>query len=183
VRNQAIAVLGTALLVGACSGISTTTDYDPSADFASYTTYTWLDTEGDDIDNITNSRIRNSIDAGLAAKGLRKVTSNPDVAVGYQVTTAERRSYNTVNSGWGGGYGYGGYGYCGWGMGVGTSTTYENVWQEGSLILGIFDAGTKNLVWTGTATTDLDANRSPEERQDIVDSAVAKMLKDFPPGG
>ena len=177
-RNQAIAVLGTVLLVGACSGISTSTDYDSSVDFASYATYTWLDTMGDDIDNITDSRIKNSVDAALAAKGLRKVASNPDVAIGYQVTTAERRSYNTVNAGWGGGYYWGG-----WGMGMGTSTTYENVWQEGSLILGMFDAGTKNLVWTGTATTDLDANRSPEERQEIVDSAVAKLLKDFPPGG
>ncbi len=181
-RNQAIAALGTALLVGACGGISVSTDYDPSVDFTSYATYTWMDTEGDDIDNITDSRIRNSIDSGLAAKGLRKVTSNPDVAIGYQVTTAERRSYNTVNSGWGGGYGYGGYGYGGWGMSMGTSTTYENVWQEGSLLVGMFDAGTKNLVWTGTATTDLDANRSPEERQEIVDSAVTKMLKDYPPG-
>ena len=181
-RTQVLAILGSALLVGACSGISVSTDYDPSVDFTSYATYTWMDTEGDDIDNITDSRIRNSVEAGLAAKGLRKVTSNPDVAVGYQVTTAERRSYNTVNSGWGGGYG--GY-YGGWGMGgmtVGMSTTTENVWQEGTLLVGMFDAGTQNLVWTGTATTDLDGSRSPEERQEIVDSAVTKMLKDYPPG-
>jgi len=182
VRNQAIAALGTALLVGACSGISVTTDYDPTVDFTSYATYTWMDTEGDDIDNITDSRIRNSIEAGLAAKGLRKVTSNPDVAIGYQVTTAERRSYNTVNAGWGGGYGYGGYGWGGYGMSMGTSTTYENVWKEGTLLVGMFDAGTQNLVWTGTATTDLDGSRSPEERQEIVDQAVTKMLKNYPPG-
>jgi hypothetical protein len=104
------------------------------------------------------------------------------VAIGYQVTTAERRSYNTVNAGWGGGYGYGGYGWGGYGMSMGTSTTYENVWKEGTLLVGMFDAGTQNLVWTGTATTDLDGSRSPQERQEIVDSAVTKMLKDYPPG-
>lgn len=181
-RNQAIAALGTALLVGACSGISVTTDYDPTVDFTSYATYTWMDTEGDDIDNITDSRIRNSIEAGLAAKGLQKVTSNPDVAIGYQVTTAERRSYNTVNAGWGGGYGYGGYGWGGYGMSMGTSTTYENVWKEGTLLVGMFDAESKSLVWTGTATAAIDPGRSPEERQQVIDDAVNKMMKDFPPG-
>jgi len=180
VRNQAIAALGTALLVGACSGISVSTDYDPSVDFTSFTTYTWLDTEGDNIDDLTDSRVRSSVNASLAARGLREDDSSPDMAVGYQGTTAERKSYNTVNSGWGGGYG--GYGWGGYGMNMGMSTTYENTWQEGSLILGIFDVESKALVWTGTATATIDQGRSPQERQQLIDDAVEKMMKDFPPG-
>jgi hypothetical protein len=184
VRNQAIAVLATALIVGACSGISTSSDYDPAVDFTKYATYTWLDTEGDDIDAITDSRIKSAIDATMVAKGLQKTGANADMAVGYQVTSAERVSYNTVNSGWGGGYGYGGYGWGGYGMGygMGTSTTYENTWQEGTLLIGMFDVESKNLVWTGTATAALDQSRSPEDRQQLVDDAVSKMMKDFPPG-
>jgi hypothetical protein len=176
-RNSALVAAGAVLFLTACSGISTSTDYDPSVDFSKFSTYQWHDTEGDNIDAITNTRIRSAIDAGLTSKGLKKVDSGADLAVGYQVTTAQRKSYNTVNTGWGGGYYWGG-----WGMGMGTSTTYETTWQEGSLILGIFDTGTKNLVWTGTATTDLDESRSPEERQSIVNEAVQKMLKDFTPG-
>ena len=179
-QNRAIVALGTVLIVGACSGISTSSDYDPAVDFTNYATYTWLDTEGDDIDAITNSRIMTSIDAAMVARGLQKGGANADLAVGYQVTSAERRSYNTVNTGWGGGYG--GYGWGGYGMSMGTSTTYENTWQEGTLLIGMFDAGTKSLVWTGTATAALDASRSPEERQKIVSEAVEKMMKDFPPG-
>lgn len=175
--RHAVIVAAGALLLAACSGISTSSDYDPSVDFTSFATYDWIDTEGDDIDNISNSRIRNAVDDALAARGLRKDVTNPDLAVGYQVTTAERRSYNTVNTGWGGGYYWGG-----WGMGMGTSTTYENTWEEGSLIVGLFDVSSKNLVWTGTATAALDPSRSPEERQKLVDDAVAKMMKDFPPG-
>jgi hypothetical protein len=38
------------------------------------------------------------------------------------------------------------------------------------------------MVWTGTATTDLDSNRTPQERQELIDSAVSKMMEDFPPG-
>jgi hypothetical protein len=164
------------LLVSACSGISTSTDYDPAVNFSAFSTYDWIDSEGQ-VDNITSSRVRQSVDAAMAAKGFTQSTSNPDLAVSYQVTSAERRSFNTVNTGWGGGYGRGG-----WGMSMGTSTTTENVWQEGSLILGIFDTGTKNLVWTGTATTDIDQSRSPQERQELIDSAVGKMMGDFPPG-
>ena len=165
-----------ALLVGACSGISTSTDYDPAVNFSAFSTYDWIDSEGQ-VDNITSSRVRQSVDAAMAAKGFTQSTSNPDLAVSYQVTSAERRSFNTVNAGWGGGYSR-----SGWGMGMGTSTTTEQVWQEGSLILGIFDTGTKNLVWTGTATTDIDPSRSPQERQELIDSAVGKMMGDFPPG-
>jgi len=175
-KSRMLMGIGAALLVGACSGISTTTDYDPQVDFTAFSTYDWVDNQGD-VDNITSSRIRQSVDAAMAARGFSQSSSNPDLAISYQVSSAERRSFNTVNAGWGGGYGWGG-----WGMGMGTSTTTENVWQEGSLILGIFDTATKNLVWTGTATTDIDQSRSPEDRQKLVDDAVAKMMGDFPPG-
>ena len=178
-RTLSLAIVGFALFLSACSGISTTTDYDPSVSFANFSTYVWIDTEGDDegVDAIWDSRIKSSIDAALAARGFSKATSNPDLAVGYQVTSAERRSYTTVNSGWGGGYYWGG-----WGGGMGMSTTRENVWEEGSLIVGLFDISSKNLVWTGTATAAVDPGRSPDERQKLIDDAVAQMMKDFPPG-
>lgn len=182
VRTPILTAIGAAFLLSACSGISVSSDYDPAVDFTGYNTYTWLDTEGDDIDAITDSRIRNSIDAGMTARGFQKGGADADLAVGYQVTSAERRSYNTVNTGWGGGYGWGGYGWGGYGMGMGMSTTTEHVWEEGTLLIGMFDAGSKSLVWTGTATAALDPGRTPEERQQLIDDAVAKMLKNFPPG-
>jgi hypothetical protein len=183
VRTLTVAAVGAAFALSACSGISTSSDYDPTVDFTKYSTFTWLDTEGDDIDAITDSRIKGSIDGALVGKGFQKGGEGADLAVGYQVTSSERRSYNTVSTGWGGGYGgYGGYGWGGYGMGMGSSTTYENTWEEGTLLIGMFDAGTKNLVWTGTATAALAANRSQEERQQLVNDAVDKMLKDFPPG-
>ena len=175
-KSRMLMGIGAAMLVGACSGISTSTDYDPAVDFTAFSTFTWIDSEGQ-IDNITSSRVRQSVDAAMTAKGFTQSSSNPDVAVSYQVTSAERSSFTTVNSGWGGGYGWGG-----WGMGMGTSTTTQQTWQEGSLILAIFDTGTKNLVWTGTATTDLDPSRSPADRQKLIDDAVNKMMSDFPPG-
>ena len=176
-RNRIIMAAGVALLFAGCgSGISTSMDYDPSASFAGYSTYNWISSEGA-VDDITSSRIRQSVDAAMAARGFTKAMGDPDLAISYQVPTQERTSFTTINSGWGGGYGWGG-----WGMGMGTSTTTQQNWTEGSLILAMFDNGTKNMVWTGTATTDLDDNRTPQERQELVDEAVSKLLEGFPPG-
>lgn len=174
-KSRMLMGIGAALLVGACSGISTTTDWDPAVDFSKFSTYEWVDTDAQ-VDNITSSRIRQAVDSVMVSKGFEE-TANADLAIGYQVSTAERRSLNTMNTGWGGGYRYGG-----WGMGMGTSTTTESVWQEGTLILGIFDTGTQNLVWTGTATTDIDPSRSPAERQRTIGEGVSKMMANFPPG-
>ena len=175
--RKAGVALSLTLLLAACSGISTSTDYDPAANFGSYGTYSWVDTEGHSTDDLTNSRIKSAVDASMASKGLSKVDSGGDLAIGYQVTTAERKTYNTMSTGWGGGYRYG------WGgAGMGTSTTYEQNYTEGSIILAMFDQGTKNLVWKGTASGTVDPGQSPEERANTIQDAVDKMLKDFPPG-
>jgi len=172
------ATIAVALLLTACSGISTSTDFDPAANFGSYGTYGWVETEARTTDDLTDSRIRSAVDASLAAKGLSKVDSGGDLAVGYQVTTAERSTYNTVSTGWGGGYGRGGWG----GAGMGMSTTTEQNYTEGSIILAMFDEGTQSMVWKGTASATLDAGKSPEDRAKSIQGAVDKMLGDFPPG-
>jgi hypothetical protein len=170
-------ILSLTLLLAACSGISTSTDYDPAANFSSYGTYAWTSSGGASTDDLTNTRIKSSVDAALAAKGLSKVDSGGDLAVSYQVTTADRTTYNTINTGWGGGYRYG------WGgAGMGMTTTTEQNYMEGTIILAMFDEGTKNLVWKGTASDTIDPGKSPDERAKHIQSAIDKMLKDFPPG-
>ncbi len=166
------------LVLGACSGISTSTDYDPAANFSSFGTYSWVETDGKSTDDLTDSRIRSAVDASLAAKGLSKVDSGGDLAVGYQVTTAERSTYNTVSTGWGGGYGRRGWG----GAGMGMTTTTEQNYTEGTIILAMFEEGTESLVWKGTASATVDPGKSPEDRAKSIQGAVDKMLEDFPPG-
>jgi len=169
--------LSLTLLLAACSGISTSTDYDPAANFSSYGTYSWVETEGTSTDDLTDARVTSAVDATLAAKGLSKVSSGGDLAVGYQVTTAERSTYNTVSTGWGGGYRYG------WGgAGMGMTTTTEQNYTEGTVILAMFDQGTQSLVWKGTASGTLNPGASPDDRAKNIQSAIDKMLKDFPPG-
>ena len=106
------------LLSAACSGISTSTDYDPAANFGSYGSYNWTSSTSS-VDALTDSRVKSAVDAALTSKGLNKVNSGGDLAVSYQITTSDQTTYNTVSTGWGGGYGRRGWG----GAGMATSTS------------------------------------------------------------
>ena len=132
-----------AIALSACGGgISVQTDYDPGVDFSSYSTFAVLDHAGggEQLPTFVDARVKAAIADNLSAKGWTRVDNadQADAAVGYQFTTDERSSYQTVNTGWGG-YGYGGYGgWYGSGMSVGTSTTRETRYEVGTLVVVLF---------------------------------------------
>ena len=92
--------------------------------------------------------------------------------------TEKQKSLNTFYSGGG----YGGYGYRGWGggMGMGTATTTESEYIVGTLVVDIFNAKSKALMFRGTAQDEL--SDKPEKNQKKLAKASDKMFKDFPPG-
>jgi hypothetical protein len=184
-KQHLLGTVATALVLTACgSGIDTSADWDPTANFANYETYAWVDgayTSG--FGDLVDSRLQAAIEANLNAKGLRKATvgRDADLGVGFQVTAQDRTTLQTVSSGWPGGY-YGGWGYGGWGGG--SSTTYEQHYTEGSLIIGLFDTDSQKMVWQGVGTKTLSGgDQSPEEREKNINEAVAKIMEEFPPGG
>ena len=86
--------------------------------------------------------------------------------------------------GGGGMGGYGGYyGYApdyGWGGGHSQSTTTysEHEYNVGTLIVSVYDATRKELIWEaiGTKTVDEDP-KSPESN---INAAVAKIMVEYP---
>jgi len=176
-------VLAFAVFAAGCSGISTSVDFDPSTDFAAYQTYNWVpdaSSEGAGVaaDQLIDARVRSAIESELDARGMTRVDlAQADMAVGYQVTSQDKVSYNTVSTGWGGGYGRR---RGGWGGGM--STTYENAYTDGSIILALFDNAERVLVWQGSATSTIDPGASPDARTEAIQEAVAKMMENFPPG-
>ena len=183
------AMLGTlALSLAGCGGgVSVTSDWDPGFDFSRLETFAVLDAAhgGGGLDQINLNRIKTSITNTLAAKGMRQVENqdDADALVGWQITTDERSSYQTVSTGWGG-YGWGRAGwYGGAGMGMTTSRTTETRYEVGSLAIAIFDSEKQEMVFTATGSKTLSSgNPSPEQIQKNIDEAVAKILEDWPPG-
>jgi len=152
-------------------------DFDKGADFSAIKTFTVkLGTSWNN--QISEKRVMTEVEQTLVEKGWKKDDANPDAIVVVHGATTTKRSLNTFYSGGG----YGGYGYRGWGggMGMGTSTTTESEYLVGTLVVDIFNAKTKGLVFRGTASDEI--SDKPEKNIKKVDKATDKMFKDFPPG-
>jgi len=144
-------------------------DWDKSADFSQYKTYTWG--RGTPAKNpLWDQRIMESVDKQLAAKGLQKVApdANPDLIVLYHAAVGSETQMNTTTTGgWG------------WAWGGGMATTTVDKIPTGELSVDIGDAKTKKLLWLGASNDTLADN--PDKNQKKLDKAVEKMFKKFPP--
>jgi hypothetical protein len=54
-------------------------------------------------------------------------------------------------------------------------------YQEGTLVLDFIDGESKELVWQGRAKGFVDKNSNPRKDDKLVNEAVRKILKKFPP--
>jgi hypothetical protein len=100
-------------------------------------------------------------------------TSAPCVIVVAIQTTETQRSLQGFYDGFGGGLGLGGFR-------DGQINISEQDYQAGTLVIDMFDAKTKQLIWHGTAAGTLSDKANKNEKK--LEKAVAKMFKDFPPG-
>ena len=189
-RTSAALVLLLAAIVAGCSSLEVSFDYDPKANFAGLKSYEWLDEPkmptGDpriDGNTILENRIHEAVDSAFAARGINKVTSNPDFLVAYHVSLDKQRSVQTLNSyyGYGPGWGYGYGAAYRPGYWAGAPETYVYEYEEGTLILDIVDPENKALIWRGSAQDEVHFKSTPERDQTQLNEAVQKMLENFPP--
>jgi hypothetical protein len=142
----------------------------PGTDFSKFHTYKWVAIEGASAPNqIMDAQIKQAIDAQLATKGLTKTDDEKaDLYIGYQVAISQQKQWNA--------YGTGGYR---WGGGMATAT--ESMITTGSLVVDMYEQGTKNLVWTGTATKEIDANAKQDKIEKNLNKGMTKLFKNYPP--
>ncbi|MFN7944112.1 MAG: DUF4136 domain-containing protein [Blastocatellia bacterium] len=155
------------LLLGAVSAMAqkVSVDFDKGADFSKYKTFAWA--VGTPAENpMVHQRIVAGIEAQLTARGLRKVESNPDIAVIYHAATDTQVSINAL----------GGGPFGGWRWGTGTATV-DKV-PMGQLVVDIGDMNTKKFVWRGTASGTI--NSKPEKNEKALNTALTKMFQNFP---
>ena len=158
-------------------------NYAREADVSKYKTYKWVDIEGSQVFNqLLDKDIRGAIEAQLATKGLTKSESDPQLFIAYQLSINEEKRITSYNSGgywpYGPGWRYGyGYGYAGPSMSTATSSTIH----VGNLVLDIYDAEKKDLVWRGEASKTLSPSKDPDKNRKKIDKAMAKLLKNYPP--
>jgi hypothetical protein len=222
-------------LLGSALGQNIQTDFDHQANFSQYKTYSWQAIKA--ADSLWDARIKNAINAELAAKGWTQadnnavnakpaakgstqadngpkfpfpppppvsngatqagngpqfpfpppppqgaaqteptsscLTSEPCVVVVAIQTTETKKSLSGFYSGMGGGLGWGGFR-------DGSINISEQDYKAGTLVVDMYDAKTKQLIWRGSAEGTLSAKADKNEKK--LEKAVAKMFKAFPTG-
>lgn len=156
------------------------TDFDHDANFAAIKTFavkigtSWHN-------QISEKRVLDEIQQTLTEKGWTATDAEKaDAIVVLHGATEKEKTLNTFYSGGGG---YGGYGWRGMGaggMGMGTATTTTSEYLVGTLVVDIFDAKTKKLMFRGTAQDEI--SDKPEKNIKKIAKASDKLFKNFPPG-
>lgn len=145
------------------------TDYDHHANFSQFHTYYWAKVQTEDP--LWQQRIEDAVDKDLQAKGWQRVDSNGDVAVTAVGATRNQQQYQTFYNSLGPGWFWGGFGP--------EATTTVQTYRTGTLVLDMYDAHNKRLLWRGTASDSL--SDKPEKNEHKLDKSVDKMLDHFPP--
>jgi hypothetical protein len=145
------------------------TDYDHSADFSHYKTYSWLEIKTQSP--LSADRIKNLVNTDLAARGWTLVPSGGDTAVVAIETTRTQQTLDSFYEAMRGDWHWGG---------ITDYDTSIKTYTVGTLVVDIFDASTKNLIWRGSSS-DTFSNKSEKNVKNL-DKNVQKMFDHFPPG-
>jgi len=165
------ALLAGTLLAG-CSGIDVATDYNQEWNFSSYKTYDWVAVKSPSLVDpvletpLLESRVKNAVERELGIKGFERSEEDPDFFISYHVGTKSQVDVSTC------GYHYPASSHC-WG---GEVESYA--YSEGTLVLDFIDSAEEELVWRGTAKGAL---YDDDDAKEVLNQAVVKILKDFPP--
>ena len=175
------------LLCSACSTISVNTDFNPTYDFSSLKTYSWVnDGAAPSRDTRINNdliidRVRSAVEADLAAKGFQKVEGrDADIQISWHGGIEKKLRVDTID------HYYSPYGYGAlyrdpfWnGRTMRTSTARE--YEVGTLIIDILDPAKNKLIWRGSGSKTLPSESNAKDTTKRINEAIAAILKDFPP--
>ncbi len=180
-----LALAGALLLGSPISALAgnVRTDFDHTANFAQYHTYSWGKVSTTDPFYV--SRIQQAVDSQLKAKGWQIVPTGGSVTIFATDNVTSQKQVQTMYDGLGGGWGRG-WGWGGWGWGVGPypggfgeATTTTTTQPVGNLVIDLFEGNSKSLLWRGLATEDLSTNTS--KNTNMLDNDIKNMFKNFPP--
>jgi uncharacterized protein DUF4136 len=171
------------LVAAGCAGQQVTTDYSPATPFSQFRTYALVTPPDTGGQQLLDQRVRNAVEAQLTAKGLTPANrDSADVYVGYGMVDKTHTDIYTYRDGWGWGSGWG-WRYWRWGVAWPTTTHRQiETYTDGTVVVNLVDAKTKQVVWEGKAADAVSLPVSnPVRATKDVDAAVAKLFTKYPP--
>jgi hypothetical protein len=94
-----------------------------------------------------------------------------DLLIDYQVGIQQERQWNA----------FGMRDALGGGMSTASGTATSTTINNGILVVSIYDAATKQLIWRGFAVKEINLSKDQQKNRKNLDKATQKLLKDFPP--
>ncbi len=180
-----LALCLTGFLLSSCSSVKVVSDRDPSVDFSQYNTYSfygWQENSDQIMNDLDKRRIESAFAEEFRKRGIQYTEEGGDIVVALFVVVNTETTTTAYTNHYGmGGYNWGGYGWGGgWGMGFGNSTTTysENQYNVGTLVVDVFDAEKKELVWESVGSGTVSEDR--KNRDERIQKAVAKIMKQYP---
>jgi hypothetical protein len=153
----------------ACTTMEINSEYPPEVSFSGFETYAWRVRDEERgrrrIAPVAIRQLVTSVDRELAAKGYRKVESDPDFLVDYVVASQDRVGETVV--------------ITDERIGYVSARSEMYIEREGALILMIAEPGSERILWRGWATDVVDPDIEKIVKK--VDEAAVKILALFPP--
>ena len=162
----------TALFFVACSTLNVQNDYDPSYDFSKVKSFAVVHKQKEGEDGLTVKRIEKALTQALVQKGLiQKEAKKADLVFLFHLNVTDKTEIYTD-------YQMVGYGRFG-GMVISTPRSYN--YEEGKLIIDAYDPKLNQTVYRVVLTDELKHRKTPKEREEYINKAIKKSLKNFPP--
>ena len=171
------------------AGVKVRSEYDKSFDFRGLTTWAWHPEGAGDVrmavtadDNPAAMKERfepvilDAVQKEMAGRGLNlaDASGTPQLYVNYYVLISTNQSRQTMGQflptvpEWGiPPFSYG-------------ATQSLKVFEEGSLVLDVTSAKTRQLIWRGMAVAELQRKSAPQDRDTRLRAAIAEVVKKFP---
>lgn len=166
-------------------------DYDHAVDFSRYRTFGFSPgriVPGPNLaatdSTLLNLVVRDAVAMRLEAKGFTPSAERPDLTATFVAGARDKQQIERFVSGPAGkGMSLGNpggryYAPSGW-WGDSWESWWVNEYEQGTLILDLYDTRTGELVWRAYLEVDINTNNDTK----LVNRQIAKALKHFPPGG
>lgn len=171
------------LLVAACAAApEVETDFDRTADFSRFHSFTFEDHSGEDgsgYASLAAQRVRAAVEREMKARGYVPAGADADLLVNFSSGLQDRLRVVPRPGPWGPGAWGPRRGY--WGPGWGWPGYWDSIesFVENTVNIDMIDRERRQMVWQGGARA-ISANRFGEPSEAEIDAAVAAIFARFP---
>lgn len=177
--TRLISVCGLAALLlfpAGCATVTSGADFSPETRFPEFASYSWgprddLPTGDPRLDRnpFFDARVRSAVEWELTTRGLKPVDTAPDLLIHYHISVQQRLDVYAVDR------------IAGYGAPAQRTDSTVYVYDEGTLIVDLVDARTREVIWRGWARTNIEGVIDhPDRLKQRVDEAVARMFERYP---